>query len=47
MRALGIAVHCSAHLQMGVLTGIVAINADLEIGASMSTATVKRLLRCS
>jgi len=34
MKALGIAVHCSAHLQMGVLTGIVAINADLEIGAT-------------
>jgi len=34
MRALGFAVHCSAHLQMGVLTGIVAINADLEIGAT-------------
>jgi len=34
MRALGIAVHCSAHLQLGVLTGIVAINADLEIGAT-------------
>jgi len=35
MTALGIAVHCSAHLQMGVLTGNVAINADLEIGATM------------
>jgi len=34
MRALGIAVRCSAHLQMGILTGIVAINADLEIGAT-------------
>ena len=32
--SVDIEANCSAHLQMGVLTGIEAINADLEIGAT-------------
>jgi len=34
VRSFKIQVHCSAHLQMGVLTGIVANIADHEIGAT-------------
>mgnify|MGYP001223980724 CR=1 FL=1 len=33
-RALRIETLCSAHLQVGVLTGIVASNAELELGAT-------------
>jgi hypothetical protein len=38
--ASGVEANCSAHLQMGVLTGLEAIDADLEIGATTRASSI-------